>query len=310
MTGQDAELDQFRTGVSCAALLERLLPPWRLDRQQSTRHALKYRRGEGEVVIVNHDGRGWWDPQSAAKGDVFDLVQHLEPGLNFGQVRQVLRPFVGLSPTYPEALRDNPRSRDARPVADRWNTRPRLRQGSPGWNYLTGERRLTEAVLLAAADADVVREGFQGSAWFAHRDDGRVSHVEVRGPAFKGSLRGGRKTLFQLRGNGNAQHRLAVAEAPIDALSLAALEGIRVDTLYVATGGGMGPATVQAIERALAAMASSPDALLASATDANPAGERYAARHAEMASAAGVPFARLAPTIGIDWNDVLKGSGA
>ena len=89
----------------------------------------------------------------------------------------------------------------------------------------------------------------------------------------------------------------------------------------------MGPGTVQAIEKALAAMASSPDpygrsstgsadgtlptsALLASAADANPAGERFAARHAELAAAAGVPFARVAPTIGIDWNDVLKGSGA
>jgi hypothetical protein len=33
------------------------------------------------------------------------------------------------------------------------------------------------------------------------------------------------------------------AEAPIDALSVAALEAIRTDTLYAATGGGIGPAT-------------------------------------------------------------------
>lgn len=97
MSGHDAELDQFRQGVSCAVLLERATPPWQLDRQGSTRRALKYRRQEGEVVIVNHDGRGWWDPQGSAKGDVFDLVQFLDPGLNFGQVRKALRPFVGLS---------------------------------------------------------------------------------------------------------------------------------------------------------------------------------------------------------------------
>ena len=95
MSGQDAELDLFRNGVNCAALLERLPPPWVLDRKGSTRRALKYRRGAGEVLIVNHDGRGWWDTQSSAKGDIFDLVQFLDPSLNFGQVRQVLRPFVG-----------------------------------------------------------------------------------------------------------------------------------------------------------------------------------------------------------------------
>ena len=84
MGDQDAELDLFRTTINCATLLERLAPGWRLDRRGSTRRALKYRRGRGEILIVNHDGRGWWDPQSAAKGDIFDLMQFLDPGLNFG----------------------------------------------------------------------------------------------------------------------------------------------------------------------------------------------------------------------------------
>jgi len=85
MQAEDAELEQFRRGVNCAALLEGWSPSWRLDRRESTRRALKYRREEGEVLIVNHDGRGWWDPQSTAKGDIFDLVQYLDPNLNFGQ---------------------------------------------------------------------------------------------------------------------------------------------------------------------------------------------------------------------------------
>ena len=55
MTGHDAELEELRAGVSCAALLERLPPPWRLDKQQSTRRCLKYHRAEGEVLLVTHD---------------------------------------------------------------------------------------------------------------------------------------------------------------------------------------------------------------------------------------------------------------
>ena len=310
MAGQDAELDQLRAGVSCAALLERLPPPWLLDKQESTRRALKYRRGPGEVLIVNHDGRGWWDPQSAAKGGVVDLLQHLDPSLNLGQVRQILRPFIGLSPTFPEALRAQRAEDGNRSIAERWDARPRLRRGSRAWSYLARERGLTAEVLLAAADADVVRQGFQGGAWFAHRDlAGRVSHVESRGPAFKGSLSGGRKTLFRLAGRGPVR-RIALAEAPIDALSLAAIEGIRPDTLYAATGGGMGPGTVQAIEQILASLAGSPGALLASAADANRAGEHYAERHAELAATAGVGFERLPPPAGVDWNDTLKGRGA
>ena len=153
--------------------------------------------------------------------------------------------------------------------------------------------------------SDAVREGFHGSAWFAHRLDGVVSHVEVRGPSFKGSLRGGAKTLFRFGWVGEGTTRLAIAEAPIDALSLAAIEGVRADTLYLATGGGMGPGTVAAIEAELHSVAATPQALLASATDVDRAGERYAAQHADLAARTGVRFERLAPTVGADWNDTL-----
>ena len=37
-----------------------------IDVAESTRKAVKYRRGEGEIVIVVHDGRGWFDPLSEA----------------------------------------------------------------------------------------------------------------------------------------------------------------------------------------------------------------------------------------------------
>jgi hypothetical protein len=303
----DAELERFRNEVNCAALLEGFGLKWRLDRKESTRRALKYRRGEGEVLIVNHNGRGWWDPQSSAKGDIFDLVQFLDSSLNFGQVRQVLRRFVGVAPRFPEAHCRAGGSKTALPVALRWAKRPRLHRGSPAWLYLTVTRCLPPAILVAADAADIVREGPRGSAWFAHRGaDGEVTHVEIRGPDFKGSLTGGTKTLFQLAGSDQRHLRLALAEAPIDALSVAAVEDLRADTLYAATGGGMGPGTIRAIEHLLAGMAPQPGAILVSATDANRAGERYAARHAELAAAAGVAFERLAPPAGRDWNNVIQ----
>ena len=79
MTGHDPEIEELRDKVHCAVVLERTPPPWKLDRKESTRLSLKYRRGKGEILIVSHAGRGWWDPTSDAKGDVFRLVQRLEP---------------------------------------------------------------------------------------------------------------------------------------------------------------------------------------------------------------------------------------
>ena len=104
--------------------------------------------------------------------------------------------------------------------------------------------------------------------------------------------------------------RLALAEAPIDALSLAALERLRPDTIYAATGGGMGDGTISAIAQILAGLDRSAAPELASAADADDAGEHYAVRHAELARSAGIPFVRLTPTVGADWNDVLKERGA
>ena len=100
MARQDPEIEELREKVHCAVVLERTPPCWKLDRKESTKLSLKYRRGEGEILIISHAVRGWWDPTSDAKGDVFRLVQRLEPGLSFGHVRKRLRAFAGLSPCF------------------------------------------------------------------------------------------------------------------------------------------------------------------------------------------------------------------
>ena len=56
-----------------------------------------------------------------------------------------------------------------------------------------------------------------------------------------------------------------ITEAPIDALSIAAIDGEPPGTIYVATGGGMGPGTIAAIEAMLTTIAIVPNAVLLSA---------------------------------------------
>jgi len=307
---EDAELDVFRQAVNCAAVLERMVGGWKLDARESTRSALKYRRGAGEIIIVNHDGRGWWDATGSAKGDVFNLVQHLDPSLNFGQVRRLLRGFVGIAPIYAEAIREHKPVRADRTPALRWTERKRLTTGDPAWSYLATCRGLPASILTQASRQDAVRVGAYGSAWFAHRWQGSVTQVEIRSPNFKGSLRGGRKTLFQFGEAADGFARLVVSEGSIDALSVAAIERVRGDTIYVATGGGMGPGTLAALRETLALLHTA-NGVLVSAADANAAGDRYAMRHAGLAGAAGVAFERLRPPEGSDWNDVLvNGRGA
>ncbi len=306
MSGHDTELDQLRAGVSCAAGADAV----GLAARQRGEHAEvpEVRRGAGEVLIVNHGGRGWWDPMSDAKDDVFSLAQHLDPARNFGQVRRLLRGVVGMRPSHPE-LRRGPAKpeKPAVPVTQLWARRRRLNRGSATWGYLTGTRALPPTVLAVADLFDAVREGPHGSAWFAHRDGaGVLTGIDMRDPDWRGFSAQSDKSLFRLPGGTGRLARLAVCEAPIDALSLAALEGLRADTLYLATTGGIGPLTLASLDALLRDLAGEPDAVLVAATDADEAGQRYAQRLAERAGVAGVRWQRLVPPGGQnDWNDAL-----
>ena len=94
MTGHDPEIEELRDKVHCAVVLERTPRHGNWIERRARELSLKYRRGKGEILIVSHAGRGWWDPTSDAKGDVFGLMQRLEPTLSFGDVRKRLRGFL------------------------------------------------------------------------------------------------------------------------------------------------------------------------------------------------------------------------
>jgi len=229
--------------------------------------------------------------------------------MHHANVRKLLRSLVGLAPSHPMLERQQgARDKPAVLVAELWARRSRLRRGSATWNYLTGERALPAAVLVAADRFDVVREGPYGSAWFAHRDHGGVlTGIDMRGPDWRSFSKQSDKSLFRLPGSMGVLTRLAVCEAPINTLSLAALEGLRVDTLYVATTGGMGPQTLACLDTLLTNLAVHPEGVMVGATDADAAGDRYAAHLTQMAAAAGVRSERLVPPSGQnDWNDTMK----
>ncbi|ACM39582.1 conserved hypothetical protein (plasmid) [Allorhizobium ampelinum S4] len=289
------KLEDLRDRVPCAVVLEQA--GFAVDVKESTRRAVKYRRG-AEIIIVIHQGRGWFDPLSDAKGDVFNLAAHLD-GLSFVEsLNQVaaLVGFVANEPVWSRTVRD-PAPSDT--IPERWAKRRKPWRGSMTWRYLQVERRLSETIIRAAIRDDVLREGPQGSMWAAHvNEHGAISGWEERGPDWRGFSTGGSKVLFRL-GAIDAL-RLCVTEAAIDAMSLAAFEGLREGSLYLSTGGGWSPSTDAAV-RKLAARAG---IQLVAATDANIQGETFASRLRDIADEAGCDWLRLTPP-DEDWNDAL-----
>lgn len=289
------DIEELRGQVSCAAVLEKA--GFELDGRESTRRALKYRR-DAEIVIVTHEGRGWFDPLSEAKGDVFSLAAHLDGG-SFPEALERIAALVGFTPSAPRWRRPAPASRPDVAITDRWQARRKPWPDSATWRYLHDERGLSDFIIRAAIRQNLLREGLKGSMWAAYTDDdGAVVGWEERGSDWRGFSTGGEKVLFRF--GDPAGLRVCVTEAAIDALSLADLEGPRKGSLYVATGGGWSPATEGALRR----LAARPDTLLVAATDADAQGETYADRLREIAAEEGCGWLRLKPAAG-DWNEVL-----
>ena len=306
-----SEVDLLRRTVSCSVILER--EGWQIDPAESSRRAVKYRRGSGEILIVNHDDKGWWNPLGAEKGDCFSLIQFLHPECNFGHVRKTLRAIAGVAPARPVAVTTSlPDPKQALSPLVRWQAKPALRPTTQAWDYLASERHLPAAILTAAAAQDCIRAGGFGCAWFAHRDhDGTLTGIEARGPDFRGVLRGGQTSLFRFAPDGAAGdcRRIAVTEAPIDALSLATLEQGRTDTIYVATTGGLGPGTVAALRHLVEDLATASGTLVIAA-DADQAGDHHAERIEAAVASISVTIKRLRPPGDAkDWNEVLTRSG-
>lgn len=66
---EKTDLEELREKVPCSLVLEQA--GFALDLKESTRKAMKYRRAS-EIVIVIHDGKGWFDPLGDGKGEPHD----------------------------------------------------------------------------------------------------------------------------------------------------------------------------------------------------------------------------------------------
>lgn len=291
------EIEQIRDRVSCGVVLEQA--GFLIDLKESTRRAVKYRRG-GEIAIVTHGGRGWFDPLSDRKGDVFSLHAWLQPD-DFAATLRSVGALAGV-PASAAPLPLRSRRTVSIDIPERWSSRPPLRQGSPAYRYLDNVRVIPSRLLQRAIAQGLIREGPHGSAWFGHHDgNGKICGWEERGRQWRGFSSGGTKVLFRF--GSPAAVRLCITEAAIDALSLAAIERERFDTLYASTAGGWSPATEMAV-RDLAGRIE----ILVAATDHNSQGEAYADTLRRIAGRADCGFRRLRPQKG-DWNEDLAENG-
>ncbi|MFA1677441.1 hypothetical protein ACDY97_33330 [Rhizobium mongolense] len=129
---QREDIERLRERVSCAVALEQA--GFEIDLKESTRRAVKFRRG-GDIIIVTHEGRGWFDPLSDRKGDVFALIGFLQPG-DFRATLTAVGALAGVQPLHP-TWRPRTSRGTAADITERWSARSLLRQGARAHAYLS-----------------------------------------------------------------------------------------------------------------------------------------------------------------------------
>lgn len=214
------------------------------DKRESSRCSTLMRMGgvpgaDKIIIATDQDGHGIYCSvrDDSDNGTIIDFVQK-RLGLNLGQVRKELRPWVGASPTIerkPEA------DRPAKPTpstVDIQNALIVFNQFSPAAGeqvYLEDERGITTATLKDPRFINRIRIDAMGNAVFPHYDRNGFCGFELKNDGFTGFSKGGVKALWQSSNLGDAS-KIVICEGTIDALSHAQMFP-DPDCAYVSTAG-------------------------------------------------------------------------
>jgi hypothetical protein len=272
----------------------------------STRTSLLMRHPiTDDKIVIRVEGDGHWTYFSVRdardNGTIIDFLQR-RGALTLGKVREELGSWAGQErPTIPrEHFRPSlgVQRRDRTAVRDAF-ARAQIASNSV---YLNS-RGIRPETLCSERFRGTWRVDDRDNLLFPHRDGPGIDGVcgfEKKSRGFIGFATGGTKTLW-VSNVCVGDTKLVFAEAVIDVFSYHQLH--RDDhACYASTGGSFGEPQARFIARAIAKMG--PGATIVIATDNDDAGEKLAAKIADLAGRATV--VRDRSRVGKDWNDCLQ----
>lgn len=295
------ELERFKSHINLTEYMA--AQGYKLDKAESSRHSAVMRGPGDDKLIVAKGQDGHWVYFSVRdevnNGSIIDFVQRHQ-GLNLGQVRRELRPWIGETAERPRPAIEHyarivlPSSPDRQRVACALAKAPPVERHP----YLEG-RGIEAKTLADLRFAGMVRLDARGNAVFPHYDREGLSGYELKNQGFTGFSRGGTKALWHSTNLGQ-ERRLVITESAIDALSHAQLYP-DPNTAYISLGGSPSPEQIE-LARSAIAKAQNRGSKVVMGTDNDPGGEKLANRLSDGYSG----IERALPTHGKDWNDQIK----
>lgn len=300
---QGDELERFKTAINLVDFAVSV--GYEIDTRESSKASVVLRRADDKIIVATDaDGHGIYFSvrDDSDHGSIIDFVQKRD-GLNLGQVRKILRPWVVGSPaTYspkaPAAMRRRPQptTGDRRQALAVWS---KMASTQGNHAYLTTEREIEPATQADPRFVRAVRIDSRGNAVFPHYDEIGITGYELKNKGFTGFASGGEKSLWH-SANIDTATRLVIVESAIDALSHAEIMQ-DADAAYISVGGAMSDKQIVLLTQFIKDMQVRAGTLIV-ATDNDTAGEVLAAQI--VALVPGAKTERQAPSRK-DWNDAL-----
>lgn len=308
MENRTDELEHFKQRINLVEYAE--AKGYEIDRHESSRASVVMRKAEDKIIIAtdSKDGHSVYFSvrNESDNGSIIDFVQRRQ-GLNLGQTRKELRPWIGESSQQPKRKQEEARPRKPEPsTADRQHVLRvwmQMQETSGKHPYLEKERKIKAKTLEDVRFKAVVRIDSRGNAIFPHYDRNGISGFEIKNKDFTGFSKGGQKAIWY---STNLQHakKIVIVESAIDAMSHAQLSKDKeTETAYISTGGSMSEHQRELVQAALK-KAAERGATIVIATDNDEQGKKLAKELKELAPQLAI-IEREEPTRGKDWNEQL-----
>lgn len=307
---REGEIDRFKAEIDLCAVAATL--GFAEDRRAGDRNHRVMRHQDGTKVIVGVSKAGHWvfSSNCGKAGTVIDLFGW-RAGLNMGEIRKHLRPWIGEEAERPkidiQAYMPKPKPApapgDAMKAVAEWESANITMRSI----FLERSRGLDPATLASDRFAGTFRVDQRQNAVFPYRDGtGSLIGTERRNRPPRGSKDSFKHYSgavgFWTSSASSVDTRLVFTESPIDAMSHWEMlpPEDQAATRYAVIRSGSCDEYLEAIIRAM------PDgAVIVSACDPNKAGDAYTAKIRAMAGGCCKEFRDERPIEG-DWNDLLR----
>lgn len=298
------ELQRFKTEINLSEFAASM--GYEISPRESYKNMVVMRNGSDKINITrDSDGHYvYFNWHKGKGGSIVDFIQDQRPDMSLGEVRRVLRPWIGSEYSKPSISNYQqtiePVQKDRQELLKTYGEL----KSSDSHPYLY-RRNIHEKVLEDQRFEECIFTDSRRNVIFPHANLDGACGFEIRNKNFKGFSKGGEKGLWVSRAY-KGDTRLVITESPIDALSYHQLYP-NDKTRYISFSGKMSETQHDLIQRTILKMPEGSAIIFA--TDNDREGNRYVReimQRMDETKTDGYQIMRHTPKYGKDFNETLK----